>query len=603
MNTYNNYPYWPYNYAECSGPPGPPGPPGAPGARGPAGATGPEGPSGPAGPTGPATATDYAYIYNQTAQTVNINRKVSFDSNGAIMGGFGKLIGTEDILISASGDYLVSFTVSGADANQFALFLNDMIVLGTIYGSGDKDQQNSGQAIITISGVTPSVLNLRNYTSDTAVALQQGEGGTEAAVTASIVIQRLNERTSVDVSTAAELITALQNPDIGIIHLAPDSYDLSAGPITKTSMTTLLATAPGATIIFAADQDLTYITLGTLVSLMTNTIYNATQKIFFPTIDAAVAAAADYDRILIFPGTYNQATEIHITRPLTLQGFIAASTLIYFNPSLVRCLYIASDDVSIENLFLFGPTTSDDNNWLFQIALKNYPSDLYNNIHISGCIIAGGKRNGFIYAANLSIVGCTFIHTGTESSLNIVATQQYALIAGNTFNGGAASKACVIYETGGNEITTGTIIVRDNTMTSFSQFVLFNTDHWQDVDKVLVSNNKIDHQTRSGNSVIILPIADFSQILSVMIENNVIVNPNTDRLAVILDYRYGGSAKPGFEQIKVFYNLMDFARPWEPPGYQVDANYPIGISTYAPVSLTLDVFEVVGDIVPVTPTP
>ena len=520
------------------------------------------------------------------------------------MGGIGKLVGTEDILISASGDYLISFSVSGADVNQFALFLNDVLVPGTVYGSGDTDQQNSGQAIITISDALPSVLNLRNYTSDTAVALQAGQGGTEAALTASLVIQRLNERTSADVSTAAELITALQDPDIGIIHLASGSYDLSADPaVTKTAMTTLLSTAPGATLIFAADQDLTYITLSALVSLADNTVYNATQKMFFATIDAALAAAADYDRILIFPGTYTQATEIQLTRPLTLQGFTAANTLIQFDPSLVRCLYIASDDVSIENLYLSGPTTSDDNNWLFQIALKAFPTELYNNIHISGCIIEGGKRNGFIYASNLSIVGCTFIHSGTESSLNIVVSQQYALIAGNTFRGGATSKACVIYETGDNEITTGTIVVRDNTMTSFSQFVLFNTYLWENVDKVLVQNNKIDHQSRSGNSVIILPIADFSQIVSVMIENNVIVNTNTYRLAVLLDYRYGGSAIPGFEQLKVFYNLMDVIKPWGATGYEVDPNYPIGFSTGAPVGLTMDVFEVVGSVVPVTPTP
>ncbi|MPM20955.1 hypothetical protein SDC9_67394 [bioreactor metagenome] len=368
-------------------------------------------------------------------------------------------------------------------------------------------------------------------------------------------------------------------------------------------MTTLLATAPGATIIFAVNQDLTYITLSTLVSLVTNTIYNATQRMFFATINAALAAANDYDRILIFPGTYIQDTEIQITRPLTLQGFTAASTLIQFSSPLVRGLYIASDDVSIENLYLFGPTTSDDNNWLFQIALKAFPSDFYNHINISGCIIAGGKRNGFIYASNLSIVGCTFIHSGTESSLNVVATQQRALFAGNTFIGGAASKACVIYETGGNENTTGTIIVRDNSMESFSQFVLFNTSLWQNVEQVLVKNNKIDHQARSGNSVIILPIADFAQIVSIMIENNVVVNTNINRLAVLLDYRFGGSAIPGFEQIKVFYNLLDVAKPWGATGYQVDPNYPIGFSTLAPVGLTLDVFEVVGNVVPVTPTP
>lgn len=346
------------------------------------------------------------------------------------------------------------------------------------------------------------------------------------------------------------------------------------------------------------DQDLTFITIGSNVTLDVNTIYNATQLMFFPTIDDALAAADPFDEILLFPETYIQATQIQITQPLTLRGFSASSTIIEFDSSLVVSLRIASDDVTIENLHLIGPTMPAGDNWLFEIVLKAFPSDFYDNITISSCIIEGGRRNAFIYASNLSIVGCTFIHTGNRNSLNIVATQGYTLIVRNTFQGGASSLASITYETGGNEITSGTIIIRNNIMNRHSQFVLFNTALWGDIDQLLVKGNQIDHQDRSGSSVIFLPIADFDQFDSIFIEKNTIVNPNINRLAVLLDYRFGGDAEPNFEQIKVFFNSFDVAEPWGGPGFTVDPNYPIGFSTDdAPPGLTLDVFEVVGNTV------
>lgn len=114
-------------------------------------------------------------------------------------------------------------------------------------------------------------------------------------------------------------------------------------------------------------------------------------------------------------------------------------------------------------------------NQLFKITLKAFPSDFYNNITISGCIIKGGRKSGFIYASNLSIVGCSFIHTENQILLNIVVTQGYTLIASNYFQGDAASLSAITYKTGGNDITSGTIIIRDNFINRHSQFALFNT--------------------------------------------------------------------------------------------------------------------------------
>ncbi|QNO13284.1 hypothetical protein HYG86_00060 [Alkalicella caledoniensis] len=306
-----------------------------------------------------------------------------------------------------------------------------------------------------------------------------------------------------------------------------------------------------AEIYFADNQDLSFITIANNVNLLNNNVYNATQQLFFTSIDDALSAANPYDDIILYPGTYNQATQIVISQPLTLSGYSSENTIIEFDPSLVVSLVISSDDVTIKNLHLIGPTMESGDNWLFQISLKAFPSDFYENIIISGCIIEGGRRNGFIYASDLSIVGCSFIHTGNRNSLNIVATQGFTLISNNTFNGGSSSLAAITYETGGNEITSGTIVIRDNSMQRHSQFVLFNTTLWEEVDKVHVMSNDIDHEDRSGSSIILLPIADFNQIKSIQISKNRIINSNPNRLAIFLDYRFGGSAEPNYEQIKV----------------------------------------------------
>ena len=93
-------------------------------------------------------------------------------------------------IVTTPGDYEVTFSVSGTEPNQFALFLNGALVAGTVYGSGAGTQQNNGQAIITIAA--GDVLTLRNHSSAAAVTLATTIGGTQANVNASIVIKKLN---------------------------------------------------------------------------------------------------------------------------------------------------------------------------------------------------------------------------------------------------------------------------------------------------------------------------------------------------------------------------------------------------------------------------
>ncbi|MGI8556776.1 MAG: BclA C-terminal domain-containing protein [Solirubrobacteraceae bacterium] len=113
---------------------------------------------------------------------------VNFDSNGLLLG-ITHAPGTSTIALVAAGVYKVTFSVSGTEPNQFALFDNAALVPGTIYGSGAGTQQNVGQVIAQFSA--GDVLTLVNHSSASAVGLASVIGGTQANVNASVTIEKL----------------------------------------------------------------------------------------------------------------------------------------------------------------------------------------------------------------------------------------------------------------------------------------------------------------------------------------------------------------------------------------------------------------------------
>jgi hypothetical protein len=172
---------------------GPAGGIGADGAQGPAGQKGETGAAGPAGTNG---LSQFAYVFNLAAQTVALEAAVTFDSNGVMTPGIkhaagsaGNPAGDAGIEFVEAGIYEVTFSVSGTEPNQMALFLNGTPVPGTTYGSGAGTQPNTGQAIFAISAA--DVLTVRNHTSAAAVGLASLIGGTRANSNASVVIEKL----------------------------------------------------------------------------------------------------------------------------------------------------------------------------------------------------------------------------------------------------------------------------------------------------------------------------------------------------------------------------------------------------------------------------
>ncbi|MBW7458376.1 collagen-like protein, partial [Paenibacillus sepulcri] len=153
-------------------------------------AAGSVGAVGATGATGPAGGiSQFGYVYNLASRVVPIEADVIFDTNGLLTPGITHAPGTTQIAVTDAGTYEVTFSVSGVEPNQFALFLNGALVAGTIYGSGAGTQQNNGQAIIALA--SGDVLTLRNHSSSAAVTLQTLAGGTQANVNASVVIKRL----------------------------------------------------------------------------------------------------------------------------------------------------------------------------------------------------------------------------------------------------------------------------------------------------------------------------------------------------------------------------------------------------------------------------
>jgi BclA-like protein/collagen triple helix repeat protein len=176
--------------AGVNGATGATGPTGTAGQVGDTGPTGPTGADGPTGPPGPGSAPEYAYIYNQTAQTVPIEADVIFDSNGPATAGFTHAPGTSQILVNTAGDYRIGFSVTGVEVSQFGVFLNSAPAPETVYGTGSATEQNTGQAIIAVAA--GDTLTLRNHSSTAAVNLQTLAGGGQANVNASLVIERVD---------------------------------------------------------------------------------------------------------------------------------------------------------------------------------------------------------------------------------------------------------------------------------------------------------------------------------------------------------------------------------------------------------------------------
>ena len=127
-------------------------------------------------------------MYNTGAQTVAIEAAVTFDTNGPMLG-FTHTAGNAGIVVTNSGTYRLTFSVSGVQPSEFAVFVNGAALPSSIYGSGAGTQQDNGQLIVTLSA--NDVLTLVNHSSAAGVSLETLAGGTQVNVNASVVIDQV----------------------------------------------------------------------------------------------------------------------------------------------------------------------------------------------------------------------------------------------------------------------------------------------------------------------------------------------------------------------------------------------------------------------------
>jgi hypothetical protein len=132
----------------------------------------------------------YTYIYNVGAQVVAIGTSVTFDTNGPSTAAFTHTAGNSAVNVTNAGVYKVSFSVTGTETSQMAVFLNGVAVAGATYGSGAINQQNMGQVIF--SAPAGAIITVRNNTSAAATTLQTLAGGSAVIANASILVEQLS---------------------------------------------------------------------------------------------------------------------------------------------------------------------------------------------------------------------------------------------------------------------------------------------------------------------------------------------------------------------------------------------------------------------------
>jgi hypothetical protein len=192
-----------------TGPTGPIGDKGDIGPVGEKGDTGPTGPVGEKGDTGPTGPTgwsgrclkSYIRVYNNEPQDIELEQPVLFNNLGIKKGPVSFVPGTGHVLLESIGTFLILYKVFHVHAAQIALFVNEVIVPGSVIGEAAPSANIIGLSLFTVtqgdllpnpnadSGFAAAV-EIRNHTSYvTPIQLdgRQGDGADVTQTNATIV--------------------------------------------------------------------------------------------------------------------------------------------------------------------------------------------------------------------------------------------------------------------------------------------------------------------------------------------------------------------------------------------------------------------------------
>jgi len=316
--------------------------------------------------------------------------------------------------------------------------------------------------------------------------------------------------------------------------------------------------------------------------------------------------------IHVAAGEYELLATVTIDKSLTIQGQgqSADETLLYFssiaqdpvnNPERLR---IAADYVHLKNFHLRSPFNKVYHQWcggsLVDVVHKggvgtSTVEQLYTNIALENMILEGGLVNIWVNAENFTLRNCEL-----RSRINAIQGRMLrgtTLIENNRFVGGPDCNRAFVVEGASNIITRGAIVLADNIMDRYKNFVLLNMYNFEGIDSIYVADNMVNHQDRAGSSVVLMA-GDYEEIEVVLIKGNEFYNTNSEQLGVYLDYEWvSGGSLPASEQVQIHNNMMCVASPWGKTTDVVDLGIPVGFSTggNTPLGMTLGVFGLSGN--------
>lgn len=559
--------------------------------------------------SGDNNIADYAYIYHTGNEEVQPEADIAFNANGALAGIFHP-VGTGRITIGSPGVYAVSFVVVGGEPNQFALFQNGSVVPGSLYGIEGSGQSNTGT--VMIAAQAGDVLTVRNHTSTTGVNLLSAAGGSQTGnVNASIQIVKLRSPWPVspaleavnEAETTGHMRAAIENPELGL-QLA--EYETLSEEGKNEAAAFLLSNRPalGYSTANSVQAGLDYAVEHVVDPL---NIYvragaadgDGSRARPLGTIEEGIATVAEGGTVHVLAGTYPIDTQLVVAKSATLRGEANPLPQVAFNAAnTMSALVIQADEVAVEQLHIVCNRALTADNAIIQVPLRA-TDNLYRDIRFDSNIVEGTIRSGYIWAENLTVTDNTFVHNAENTqSLRLQMLRGETNVMNNTFQGNAASEGAIVIEPNlASYSVSGTIRIVGNTMIRFTQFVNFYT-FLGSATSLYMEDNDIDHEDRSGSSIILTTRVNYSLMENLLIQNNTFVNAFPIRLAVYFAGGGGGSNIPAEDQIQVYSNTFDFPNGYgERPGDVSDPEFPVGYNAdAASFGMTLAAFDLQNNV-------
>ncbi len=390
----------------------------------------------------PEVTKAYGYVYNTGNQSITPESSVPFSNNG-IMQGVSHTAGSDSVSLVEAGTYAVWFSVNGQRPSQFALFLNNNLVPGSIYSVGlPSSSSNSGMAVI--SAQAGDILTVRNHNSLEPILLNYRLSGIEINVTASLLILKVGPAeepsppliAANQAETETEMRIAVTNPALGL-NLA--EFDTISGAQQAQVLLELIAQRPEAGYANASDIQ-TVLNYAVEYSVDITNIYAHSESIDgvgnrrhpLGTIEAALAAVESGGMIHL-KGAFSVST-INISKAgVTLLGeenpyispetdsvpvIISAPAVRLNGLSIVSAVRrpselvrVMSTDVAIVNCNLSGPGKTDSPQLLAGITTVGEEADNYtiennriNSLDTGLYLLESSK--GLVTANNISDTRC-----------------------------------------------------------------------------------------------------------------------------------------------------------------------------------------------------